>query len=106
MGTAGKSRFLNMAKSKSVSQSFKQKHRKNKQNKTFLKFDETARADFLTGFRKRKNERRKKAQEELQQQYKDEKKRIKEKKGAELRERLKPFEDHKEQHSLESLVEP
>ncbi|CAK1547448.1 unnamed protein product [Leptosia nina] len=45
--------------------------------KISLVFDEAKRKDFLCGFRKRKLERKKKAQEELQRLLKEEKKRIK-----------------------------
>lgn len=53
--------------------------RKNKEakKKVNLVFDETKRKEFLCGFRKRKLERKKKAQEELKQLLKQEKKRIK-----------------------------
>ena len=40
-------------------------------------FDERARKEFLTGFHKRKDERRKKAQEEIEQKLKEEIKKIK-----------------------------
>ncbi|CAG9785923.1 unnamed protein product [Diatraea saccharalis] len=48
-----------------------------RKKKITLVFDETKRKDFLCGFRKRKLERKKKAQEELQRMLKEEKKRIK-----------------------------
>ncbi|XP_066592740.1 nucleolar protein 12 [Prorops nasuta] len=48
-----------------------------RKKKGILIFDENKRRDFLCGFHKRKLERRKKAQEELQQQLKLERKRIK-----------------------------
>ncbi|XP_075973863.1 uncharacterized protein LOC142975093 [Anticarsia gemmatalis] len=55
--------------------------KKNKNNdrkkKINLVFDETKRKDFLCGFRKRKLERKKKAQEEMKRMLKEEKKRIK-----------------------------
>ncbi|XP_049869584.1 nucleolar protein 12 [Pectinophora gossypiella] len=55
--------------------------RKNKnqerKKKVAVVFDEAKRKDFLCGFRKRKLERKKKAQEELQQMLKEEKRRIK-----------------------------
>lgn len=53
--------------------------KKNKEGKkkVTLVFDEAKRKDFLCGFRKRKLERKKKAQEELQALLKVEKKRIK-----------------------------
>ncbi|KAI8436270.1 hypothetical protein MSG28_004316 [Choristoneura fumiferana] len=52
--------------------------RKNQdKKKVALVFDENQRKDFLCGFRKRKLERKKKAQEEIQRMLKEEKKRIK-----------------------------
>ncbi|XP_072931707.1 uncharacterized protein vito [Epargyreus clarus] len=48
-----------------------------KKKKVSLVFDEAKRKDFLCGFRKRKLERKKKAQEEMQRMLKEEKKRIK-----------------------------
>ncbi|XP_026752397.2 nucleolar protein 12 [Galleria mellonella] len=56
----------------------KKKNKNNeKKNKINLVFDENKRKEFLCGFRKRKLERKKKAQEELQQLLKNEKRRIK-----------------------------
>jgi len=43
-----------------------------KRNKTSIVFNEASRKEFLTGFRKRKNERRKKANEQLQKEIKNE----------------------------------
>lgn len=43
-----------------------------KPRKTEIVFDETKRRDFLTGFRKRKQERRKKAQEQQEKTIKEE----------------------------------
>ena len=43
-----------------------------KERKTEIVFDENKRCDFLTGFRKRKDERRKKAKEEFEKKLKDE----------------------------------
>ncbi|XP_063380972.1 nucleolar protein 12 [Cydia fagiglandana] len=48
-----------------------------KKKKITLVFDESQRKDYLCGFRKRKLERKKKAQEEIQRLLKEEKKRIK-----------------------------
>ncbi|XP_023952681.1 nucleolar protein 12 [Bicyclus anynana] len=48
-----------------------------RKRKINLVFDEAKRKDFLCGFRKRKLERKKKAQEELQRMLKEEKRRIK-----------------------------
>lgn len=45
---------------------------KSKKTKTQVVFDETKRRDFLTGFRKRKNERRKKAAEKHERNLKAE----------------------------------
>ncbi|CAH2231988.1 nucleolar protein 12 [Pararge aegeria] len=48
-----------------------------RKRKISLVFDEVKRKDFLCGFRKRKLERKKKAQEEIQRMLKEEKRRIK-----------------------------
>ncbi|XP_041978381.1 nucleolar protein 12 [Aricia agestis] len=48
-----------------------------RKKKVNLVFDEAKRKDFLCGFRKRKLERKKKAQEEIQRLLKEEKRRIK-----------------------------
>ncbi|XP_004932574.1 nucleolar protein 12 [Bombyx mori] len=48
-----------------------------RKKKVTLVFDEAKRKDFLCGFRKRKLERKKKAQEDLQRLLKEEKRRIK-----------------------------
>ena len=53
--------------------------RKNKGNKTAIVFDEASRKNFLTGFRKRKNERRKKAKEQLEKEFKEEIRKAKQK---------------------------
>ena len=42
----------------------KRKKSKNRETKVILKFDDSKRAEFLTGFRKRKNERKEKAKKE------------------------------------------
>lgn len=52
---------------------------KNKGKKTTITFSEASRKDFLTGFRKRKNERRKKAKEQLEKEYKEEVRKAKQK---------------------------
>ncbi|KAG5326171.1 NOL12 protein, partial [Acromyrmex heyeri] len=56
-----------------------------RRKKITLVFDEEKRREFLGGFRKRKLERKRKAQEQLQQQLKEERKKIKQ----EARERYK-----------------
>ncbi|KYM95539.1 Nucleolar protein 12 [Cyphomyrmex costatus] len=56
-----------------------------RRRKIALVFDEEKRREFLGGFRKRKLERKRKAQEQLQQQLKEERKKIKQ----ETRERYK-----------------
>ena len=43
-----------------------------KKRKSEIVFDETKRKDFLTGFRKRKQERRQKAKDEQEKQLKEE----------------------------------
>ena len=49
----------------------------NKKTKTKIVFDEAARKDYLTGFRKRKDERRKQWKEKIDQQLKKEVAKIK-----------------------------
>ena len=44
----------------------------NKTTKTSIVFDPSARKEFLTGFRRRKQERRKKAAEKMDRQLKEE----------------------------------
>ena len=56
-----------------VNNSSKSKKRPvNKSTKTSIVFDASARKDFLTGFRRRKQERRKKAAEKMDRQLKEE----------------------------------
>ncbi|KAL4240360.1 Nucleolar protein 12 [Mactra antiquata] len=55
----------------------KQLSKKNRQTKQILVFDEHARKDYLTGFHKRKNERKKKAQEQVKRMITEERKRLK-----------------------------
>ena len=50
---------------------------KNRSTKTAIVFDEAARTEYLTGFRKRKEERRKKAKEQIEKEVKDEIKKAK-----------------------------
>ena len=45
---------------------------RNKSTKMSVVFDEASRKDFLTGFRRRKNERRRKAMEKMEKKFKEE----------------------------------
>jgi len=74
----------------------KKRTRKNKQTKTAIVFDAEARKDFLTGFRKRKNERRRKAKEQLQRELQEEIKRAREK----ARNRLERANEFDRNHSV------
>merc|ERR1712059_72262 len=56
----------------------------NKNNKLKIVFDESARKDFLTGFRKRKDERRKLWKEKIDRQLKNEIRKIKDETKAKL----------------------
>jgi len=56
---------------------------KNRRNKVVIEYDEKKRTEYLTGFSKRKNERKKRAKEEEIKQLKEEKRNIKLKKKAE-----------------------
>uniref|UniRef100_T1GMX1 Nucleolar protein 12 n=1 Tax=Megaselia scalaris TaxID=36166 RepID=T1GMX1_MEGSC len=63
-----------------------------KKQKVELVFDEQKRKDFLTGFRKRKNERRKKAKEQVEAMIKEERKRIKSELKAGMKNMKKSFQ--------------
>jgi ribosomal RNA-processing protein 17 len=73
---------------KEISDGFRQKKPKNRRNKVTIEFDEKKRFEYLTGFSKRKNERRKKAKEEEIQMLKEKKRQIKEKKKSEYTEHM------------------
>ena len=57
----------------------------NRKNKLRIVFDENARKDFLTGFRRRKDERRKKAKEQIELNLKNEIKKIKSESRTQVR---------------------
>ncbi|KAL6440268.1 hypothetical protein ACFW04_003086 [Cataglyphis niger] len=71
-----------------------------RRKKITLVFDEEKRREFLGGFRKRKLERKKKAQEQLQKQLKEEQKKIKQA----ARERYKKLLSHRNVPELEELL--
>lgn len=60
-------------------------NRKNKKTKTSVVFDEKARRDYLTGFRRRKNERRKKARDQAERELKEEVRKAREKAKEDLK---------------------
>lgn len=45
-----------------------------RRDKVYVEYDESARKDYLTGFRKRKNERRKEAQDKIEREKLDQQK--------------------------------
>ncbi|EZA60278.1 hypothetical protein DMN91_011159 [Ooceraea biroi] len=71
-----------------------------RRKKITLVFDEEKRREFLGGFRQRKLERKRKAQEQLQKQLKEERKRIKQ----ETRECYKKLVSHRNVPELEELL--
>ncbi|XP_029670183.1 nucleolar protein 12 isoform X1 [Formica exsecta] len=71
-----------------------------RRKKITLVFDEEKRREFLGGFRKRKLERKRKAQEQLQKQLKEEQKKIKQ----EARERYKKLVTYRNVPELEELL--
>ncbi|KDR13007.1 nucleolar protein 12 [Zootermopsis nevadensis] len=80
---------------------FHPRKRVNRKTKLLLAFDENARREFLTGFHKRKLQRKKKAQEELKQQLREERKRVKQ----EARESFKKLiVSHRPVPELENLI--
>ncbi|KAK4017608.1 nucleolar protein 12 [Daphnia magna] len=74
---------------------------KNRQTKVNLIFDEKARKEYLTGFRKRKAERRKKFNENLKKEIKSERKRLQ----TELREDIKKSASNRRIPEIEHLIE-
>ncbi|XP_018561826.1 nucleolar protein 12 [Anoplophora glabripennis] len=74
---------------------------KNRKNKVVLVFDENKRRDFLTGFHKRKLQRKKDAKEKFEKELKEERKRIK----AEAKESYKKLVvSHRPIPELENLI--
>ena len=69
--------------------------------KLILEFDKDKRKEYLTGFRKRKNERRQKAQLEIEQRVKNEKARIRKKRQDAINQRLEEITNIKLQHDVE-----
>jgi len=69
--------------------------------KLILEFDNDKRKEYLTGFRKRKNERRRKAQLEMEQKVKNEKARIRKKRQDAINQRLEEITNIKLQHDIE-----
>lgn len=65
--------------------------KKNKKIKNELVFDPKQREEFLTGFSKRKMQRKKKAKDETEQKLKDEVKRIREEVSRCFRKRYRLF---------------
>ncbi|XP_063069836.1 nucleolar protein 12 [Engraulis encrasicolus] len=70
---------------------------KKRENKCIVMFDEKNRQEYLTGFHKRKNERRKAAVEEIKQKLKEEQKKVREDRHKEylkmLQERHEALDD-------------
>lgn len=67
------------------------KRPKNRQTKSVLIFDEAARREYLTGFQKRKNQRRKQAKLENEKKIKDEKQALKQ----QVREMMQKSDRHR-----------
>ncbi|XP_071129834.1 nucleolar protein 12-like [Mytilus galloprovincialis] len=76
----------------------KKRQPKNRKTKTILVFDVKAREEFLTGFRKRKNERRKKAQDERKSQMKIDKKESKQRRRELLKKSMEYTGKRKKQN--------
>merc|ERR1712050_684044 len=73
-----------------ISMAEKFKKKKNRATKTKLLFDDEARTNYLKGFSKRKQERKKKAMEALERRTKEEERRLKEK----YREKMKKYREN------------
>ncbi|TRY88389.1 hypothetical protein DNTS_018301 [Danionella cerebrum] len=98
-----------MGKNNKLTQNLKMKGAKRKQGKHVLMFDEQDRAEFLTGFRKRKQERRRAAIEEIKTKLKEEQKRVREQRHKEymkmLQERRQALEEVEEEEEEEDELE-
>ncbi|KAI7804082.1 nucleolar protein 12 [Triplophysa rosa] len=81
---------------------------KQKQKKCVLMFDDKDRQEFLTGFHKRKVERRKAAMEEMKKKLKDEQKRVRDERHKEylnmLKERQEALNEADEPDELEDAI--
>ena len=77
---------------------------KRPKQKTSIVFDETSRKDFLTGFRKRKNERRKKAKEQLEKDLKEEIQRAKRKAREDMEQAKSTGASHQIVPEIEHLI--
>ena len=66
----------------------KRKKNKNRLTKVELKFDETNRTEYLTGFRKRKNQRKEKAKQDNERLVKEARSRIRKKANEEKKKKL------------------
>lgn len=89
--------FVNFRKTKlACEENLRKMGKPKKRQKVEIVFDEQKRKDFLTGFRKRKNERRKKAKEQVENMIKEERKRIKSELKAGMKTMKKSYEPLKE----------
>ncbi|XP_028843018.1 nucleolar protein 12 [Denticeps clupeoides] len=77
---------------------------KKRENKCIVTFDEKSRQEFLTGFHKRKVERRKAAIEELKNKLKEEQKRVREERHKEYLKMLKERKEALEEDELDDVV--
>lgn len=76
---------------------------KNRQTKLFISFDENARREYLTGFRKRKLDRKRKAKQKLEEKLKDERREIRKEKREIYRTMM---QNYKEAPEIKHLVDP
>merc|ERR1712071_627093 len=74
---------------------------KNRTTKVHLIFDEKKRKEFLTGFRKRKAERKKKYEEKMKKEIKEERKRLQ----TELRAKIKKSSSNRRVPEIEHLID-
>jgi ribosomal RNA-processing protein 17 len=80
----------------------KRKKTKNRQTKVEIKFDEDQRTEFLTGFRKRKNQRKEKAKQDNERLLKEARARIKRKAKEEKKKKLEEIMESFEKISKEN----
>nr|XP_006816333.1 PREDICTED: nucleolar protein 12-like isoform X2 [Saccoglossus kowalevskii] len=89
-----------------ASHEFRQKHPKNRKNKFKLVFDEENRAEFLSGFHKRKEERRKKARDDAERKLKEAKRKEREERRKILKQKLHRYQNSASFHALDGLLNP
>ena len=80
----------------------KRKKTKNRETKVEVKFDENQRTEYLTGFRKRRNQRKEKAKQDNERLLKEARARIKKKAKEEKKKKLQEIMENFDRNSQEN----